>query len=144
MICDQNDHEKMGLKKHYLRLSDIDIVDIWKKSQDIINVLQHLVSSLNRVWTMIKFEVKQMNFSKKNFRINFFNRHYSLLSGPQLYNLEAFSFAYSQYVVLESADKLYNCVTVFLCFTKVCLSHRLQAGTQHGLGALQHSLWPNI
>ena len=50
-----------------------------------------------------------------------------------------------QYVVIELADKLYNSVTVcFLCFTKVCLSHRSQAGTECGLGALQHSLWPNV
>ena len=32
----------------------------------------------------------------------------------------------------------------FLCFAKVCLSHRLQAGTERGLGALQHSLWPDV
>ena len=31
-----------------------------------------------------------------------------------------------------------------MCFTKVCLSHRSQAGTERGLGALQHSLWPDV
>ena len=31
-----------------------------------------------------------------------------------------------------------------LCLAKVFLSHRSQAGNEHGLGALQHSLWPNI
>ena len=30
-----------------------------------------------------------------------------------------------------------------LCFAKVFLSHRSQEGNEHGLGALQHSLWPN-
>ena len=33
---------------------------------------------------------------------------------------------------------------VFLCFAKVCLSHRSQAGTKRGLGTLQHSLWPDV
>ena len=33
---------------------------------------------------------------------------------------------------------------MFLCFAKVCLSHRSQAGTEHGLGTLQHSLWPDV
>ena len=69
----------------------------------------------------------------------FLYRHYSLLSFSrhQLYNSEALPFTYGQYVVIELADKLYNYVTIFLCFMKVCLSHRLQAGTQCGL---QHSL----
>ena len=31
---------------------------------------------------------------------------------PQLYNLEALSFTYEQYVVIEFADKLYNSVTL--------------------------------
>ena len=77
----------------------------------------------------------------------FFNRCYSLLSfdGPQVYNSEAFPFTHGQYVVIDLADKLYNSVTVlFLCFAKVYLSHKLQAGTEPGLGALQHSLWPNV
>ena len=30
------------------------------------------------------------------------------------------------------------------CFAKLFLSHRLQAGNEHGLGALQRSLWPDI
>ena len=64
-----NDHEKTGLKKHYLRLFDIDDVGMWKESQDIINVLQHLVlSKLNRVWTLVNFEVKQKTFSKTSYR----------------------------------------------------------------------------
>ena len=65
---------------------------------------------------------------------------------PQLYKLGALPFTYGQYVVIELADKLYNYFTVFLflCFAKVCLSHRLKAGTERGLGALQHSLWPDV
>ena len=45
----------------------------------------------------------------------FLNRQYSNLSfgGPQLYNLEALPFTYSQYVVKELADKLYNSATVW-------------------------------
>ena len=44
---------------------------------------------------------------------------------------------------IELADKLYFFLC-FLCFAKVCCSHRLQVGTDRGLGALQHSMWPNI
>ena len=77
-----------------------------------------------------------------------FNRNYSLLSlgGPQLYNSEALPSTHGQYIIIELVDKLYNSVTVFLflCFTKVCLSHKSQTGTERGLGALQHSLWPDI
>ena len=53
---------------------------------------------------------------------------------------------YGHYVVIEFADKFYNYVTgfLFLCFAKVCLSHRLQAGTERGLGTLQHSFWPDV
>ena len=44
-----------------------------------------------------------------------------------------------------SMFKLYNSVTVcFLCFAKVCLSHRSKLGNECGLGALQHSLWPDV
>ena len=52
------------------------------------------------------------------------NKRYSLLSfgGPHLYNSEALSFTNGQYVVIELADKL--CYCLFLCFAKVCLSHR--------------------
>ena len=50
--------------------------------------------------------------------------------GPQLYNSEALPFTYGQL-----ADKLYN---------SVCLSHRSQAGTERGLGALQCSLWLDV
>ena len=32
----------------------------------------------------------------------------------------------------------------FLCFVKVYLSRSPQVGTEHGLGALQHSLWPKV
>ena len=47
----------------------------------------------------------------------FCNRCNSILSfgGPQLYNLEALSFTYDQYVLIELADKLYNSVTVCFC-----------------------------
>ena len=31
-----------------------------------------------------------------------------------------------------------------LCFAKVFLSHRSQVGNERGLGARQHSLWPNV
>ena len=34
--------------------------------------------------------------------------------GPQLYNSEALPFTYNQYLVIESADKLYNSVIVDL------------------------------
>ena len=52
---------------------------------------------------------------------------------------------YDQYVVIKVADKLYNSVTVlFLCFAKVCLSHRSQVVTGGLLAALQHSLLPNV
>ena len=46
----------------------------------------------------------------------FFNRHYSLLSSgsSQLYTLEALPFTYGQYVVIELADKLYNCLVFCL------------------------------
>ena len=43
---------------------------------------------------------------------------------------KALVFTYGQYVVIELADKLYNSATVW---------HKSQAGTQHGLGALQRS-----
>ena len=71
------------------------------------------------------------NFKKSK---GFFNRHYSLLSFGrlQLYHSEAL---------------LTNSITlqlVFLCFVKVRLSHRSHAGTECGLGALQHSLWPDV
>ena len=72
---------------------------------------------------------------------------YSLLrlGGPQLYYFEALPLTYGQYGVIELADKLYNSVTVcFLCFPNVYLSHRSQAGNEHGLGALQHPLWPPV
>ena len=31
-----------------------------------------------------------------------------------------------------------------LCFMKVFLSHRSKVRNEHGLGARQHSLWPNV
>ena len=72
-------------------------------------------------------------------------RWYSLLSfvRPQLYHSEALPFTYGQCSMLLYSQ-LTNSVTVFLCFAKVCLSHRSQAGTIPGLGALQHSLWPDV
>ena len=53
--------------------------------------------------------------------IHFFFRRYSLLSFgiSQMYNLEALSFTYRQYVDIELADKL--CYCLFLCLAKVCL-----------------------
>ena len=39
---------------------------------------------------------------------------------------------------------LWLCYWLFLCFAKVCLSHRLQVGTELGLGALHHSMWLNV
>ena len=57
------------------------------------------------------------------FSFVFCNRSNSFLSfvGPQLYNLEALSFTYDQYVVTELSD---NSVTVFICAPpKVYLSH---------------------
>ena len=66
------------------------------------------------------------------------------LGGPQLFNFEAWPFTYDQYIVIELANKLYNYVTFFLCFMKVCLSHRSQLVTEHGLGTLQQTLWPDV
>ena len=75
----------------------------------------------------------------------FFNKRYSLLSfgGPQMYNSEALPFTYGQYIVTELADKLYNSVTVCFCASWK-YRYRSQAGTERGLRALQHSLWPNV
>ena len=55
----------------------------------------------------------------------FLNRQYSNLSfgGPQLYNLEALPFTYSQYVVKELADKLYNSITVYFCASRKYVFH---------------------
>ena len=55
----------------------------------------------------------------------FCNRHYSLLSFgvPQLYNLEALSFTYGQYVVIEVADKLYNSFSFYFCASRKYVFH---------------------
>ena len=46
--------------------------------------------------------------------------------------------------VISSKLCLFFKFKLFLCFAKVCLSHRSQGGTEHGLGALQHSSWPDV
>ena len=88
-----------------------------------------------------------LNLTLEMFKF-FCKRRYLILSfgGPQLYNCKALPFTNGQYVVIELADKLYNSVTGFFCkcFVKTCLSHRSHAGTEHRLGALQHSLWPDV
>ena len=64
---------------------------------------------------------------------------------PQLYNSEALPFTYGPNVVIELVDKFYNSVTVFLCLTKVCLSHRSQAGyVSICAGAAENSIVSNV
>ena len=55
-----------------------------------------------------------VEFQAANFLFCFFNRFLSF-GGPQLHNLEALSFTYGQYVVIELAERLYYSVTVCFC-----------------------------
>ena len=111
----------------------------------IVRHLKLLLNSVNHTIFSFRFFSQLLIFTVKFFTF-FFDRRCSLLSftGPQLYNSEALPFTYSQYVVLELTDKHYNSITVFLCFAKVCLSHRPQEKINGRLGALQHSLWLDV
>ena len=53
-------------------------------------------------------------------------------------------FCWHRTINLTKGDYITLLLFLFLCFAKICLSHRSQVETKCGLGALQHSLWPNI
>ena len=45
---------------------------------------------------------------------------------------------------IRSPDCYLVCSYLIATVPKVCLSHRVQVGTERGLGTLQHSFWPDI
>ena len=86
------------------------------KPDEIFNIQ---ILSWKRNKTKLTQYLKEDSFS------GVFNRRHSLLSvrGPQLYNSEALPITYGQYVAIESADKLYNSVTIHFCASQKYVFH---------------------
>ena len=72
------------------------------------------IENYQTLWFPYLYEVLKLVYCTGQSTI-FFNRRYSLLSEPQLYNSEDLPFTYGQFVVIELADKLYNSDNVCFC-----------------------------